>query len=187
MWFLAIVLCQGACMKESRHTFVIPNGIKTPWKPATEEEVRDAERQLGRTLPEDYRQFLLTVNGIKAVNPELVVKVREPTGHRVRPLVELSTLAKDAHAVSRVLASQDYCRFNERVPKKYLFIGSDGALDSGYCMSLEGENRGYVYYWCPEDRTVDVDLNTEDYLTLMAKSFKEFWASARPMRDDDLK
>src|SRR5262245_2984600 len=104
-------------MIEYRHTFVIPKGIKTPWKPATAEEVREAERQLGRTLPEDYRQFLLTVNGIDTTNPRLVVNVHKPTGDPVRPLYELSTLSKDAHEGYRILLTQDFCRFNERVPK----------------------------------------------------------------------
>ncbi|HEX8311972.1 MAG TPA: SMI1/KNR4 family protein [Chthoniobacteraceae bacterium] len=35
----------------------------TPHSPATEEQVRLIEERIGKRLPDDYREFLLTVNG----------------------------------------------------------------------------------------------------------------------------
>lgn len=164
--------------------FPIPQGVKRPWKPATEEEVQELEQKLGTRLPEDYRAFLKTVNGIKAYNPVLVVPVPNPRRKEFSLLVKLFTVSREADPIENLLEEQTDYRFNERVPKRFLNIGSNWGV-GGYCISLSGPDSGQVYLWSPPDTTIDVELDSEDYLLLIASSFHEFWSKARIEREND--
>lgn len=67
--------------------------------------------------------------------------------------------------------------FNESkiIPSNLLSIGDD-PIENKICISVSGDDKGYIYYW-----SLDMeDIDEEDYLpsyknmSLIAKSFTEF-------------
>jgi hypothetical protein len=108
----------------------------------TERQVRDLEDQLGTTFPEDYRRFLLEVNGGKPASRQSRI-----------PLATGGVLLRDLHSVSSLGEpfglSTRIARLRERVPYPLIPIGSaGGASHSGVvCLCLEGRERGTVWYF----------------------------------------
>ncbi|WHX47198.1 SMI1/KNR4 family protein [Paenibacillus woosongensis] len=71
----------------------------------------------------------------------------------------------------------NYMEFNESkiIPSNLLSIGDD-PIENKICISVSGDDKGYIYYW-----SLDMeDIDEEDYLpsyknmSLIAKSFTEF-------------
>lgn len=128
--------------------------IFEPGKKITQKDIAALEQRLGISLPVDYRQFLLSINGGQP----------EPNAFPIRDN------PRDTHGLLERLFSLDEQDtnydildnaevFHDRVPADLLPI----AFDPGgnlICLAVRGENRGKIYFWdhsdeCPPGRTPD--------------------------------
>jgi len=175
-------------MRTSNSGFIVPEGVEHPWKPATEQEVREVESKLGMPLPDDYRGFLKTVNGVWAVSPMLEIPMKTRNGEDDEPWVvgKLYSISKDAEEHDFLLSHQQAYQFDQRVPKRFIIIGGTFGTDQ-ICMSLAEPDRGKVFYWVPsgEGNEEPWEENTTKYLWPAASSFREFWSKLRVAKDDE--
>src|SRR5262245_20191664 len=81
-----------SCMSNEPITFRLPEGATAPWEAATDEEIDEIEQAVGTRLPDDYREFLRSVNGIKSGYPILVVSTPNPRAESKEQLDDLGIL-----------------------------------------------------------------------------------------------
>ena len=170
--------------------YIVPVGIERTFPPGTEGEIREAEQSLGQAFPEDYRDFLRSVNGIQShsatssVNMEVAMKTR--TGQEDEPwgINMLYTLCKSAEPHCQLLTHQRAYGFDQRVPRRYIIIGCTFGMDQ-LCLSLAAPDCGQVYFWCPGDFPPGPYEPTTKKLWPVAKSFREFWSLLRVAPDDE--
>jgi hypothetical protein len=143
----------------------------------TDAQVRAFEQSYGHPLPDDYRQFLLDVNGGQPARAN-----REFDQGVVNNLFSLedteddsSDLAERATWTRPMLPSPDL-----------LFIGHD---DGGnrLLLALAGEHRGEVWYMLtgddarPDDANPRVLWHDRRDMRKLADSFEQFMRSLRPL------
>ena len=126
--------------------------------PSSEAMLARYEENLATTLPDDYREFLLSCNG---GFPSYTVL----NGFRA--------------SVKEFYAIEERELFDpSRYPKFSLAIARDGS-GNDYVMMLAGKVRGQIYYWdheCePADDFVETDDNPFPNITPAARSFREFY------------
>jgi hypothetical protein len=103
----------------------------------TEADVAAVEQRLGVSFPDDYRAFLLQING----------GVPRP-GKWVKQIFSLgSDVPPDA---SFEVAYDNLKVRQERIPRRMIPVADDGGGNL-YCISTTGTDRGVVYYWFHED------------------------------------
>jgi hypothetical protein len=137
----------------------------------TDESIKDFETLIGHSLPWDYREFLGEYGfyGLEAEanSPALngvwigcitVFYGLFPYDDKSYPYGAEFDLAEMYNAF------EGYC------PPELLPIGDDSGQGL-FCLALEGENRGAVYFW---DRYVSPIGNDYSGITLVAKSFDDF-------------
>src|SRR5262245_43798249 len=93
----------GGCSKMSKDNFHVPPEIEHPWKPATKAEVEQAERLLGIQFPDDYGEFLMSVNGIIGESAHLVIPDKDDNPWYIRGI---HSIAADAPDYARLLDRQ---------------------------------------------------------------------------------
>jgi len=180
------------CSKMGGNRFKVPHGAYAPYDKATEEEVREIEVGRHIRLPEDYRQFLLQVNGIRMADElsQLVFSLRDPKGGTIRKfdVYELYTVSKNAKEVDRILERQHDYHFDVRVPNRFLLIGRTSGPEQ-ICISLSGPDCGAVYYWSAPDvpSWEEAERNSEEWLTFLAPNFSEYWSLLRLWQPESLK
>jgi SMI1/KNR4 family protein SUKH-1 len=148
----------------------------------TLDAVRRFERQFGHELPEDYRRFLLEINGGLTARSHRTF-VMERAGRRDE--TNLNTLfSLDDPDESRDLAT--WQRYGEDHLLGGLEVGVDG-FGSPIVLVLAGPHRGEVWMLdrvdIEEDRPVVEWFDRRDVWKL-AGSFAEFMAGLRPLDDD---
>jgi len=143
----------------------------------TEAQIKEFEKSFGHSLPDDYRQFLLDVNGgrLDKANREFDQGV-------VNRLFSLN----DADDESRDLATRAN-RSRPMLPTPdLLFIGHD---DGGarLLLALAGEHRGEVWFMItgddarPDDANPRVLWHDRRDMRKLADSFEQFMLSLRPL------
>lgn len=185
---LALPGAEG-CSKMRTNKFSIPRGAKTPYMPATEDEINEIEERLGVRLPQDYRDFLLTVGGLQSSYPILGVETYNARAKRnqLEDLQVLWTASKNADEFVYLLNRQADFEFDTRVPKRFIAIGRTFGEDQ-YCMSLSGPDRGHVYQWFRYDGELDEEeKKSERWLFHISNSFRTFWDRIRVSTEDDWK
>ncbi len=139
--------------------------LRSPGTPAPAELVRAFEQQLGFTLPEDFRSFLLRYNGGKPIPSAFLLRKR--TGPYSDSLVHrLEGLEPSERAGLRWLHS--FMQY--RLPVGFLAIGID-PTGNFICLGLDSDARGRVYFWDHED---EPDPPHPSHMELVADSFDEF-------------
>ncbi len=129
--------------------------------PALERKhIEDIERHFGRTLPEDYAQFLLTFNGGEAI-PDADYMIRTDIRQQeidgrsglVRDCVEefFGFLGKDQQLAdfegpNFLLGMNETYQIEEFLPRDVIGIGLTSS-HSIICLSLREDDFGSVYYW----------------------------------------
>jgi hypothetical protein len=104
-----------------------------------EARILNLEKQLGASLPEDYRAFLLRYGGSTAV---LEVSVTEPSPKGDTHLVSsFTTLTDDPESCDDIR----YYFSSYIMPRNVIYIAS-GDGDHGTCLSFAGIDKGSVYY-----------------------------------------
>lgn len=167
-------------------------------EPLTAAELAELEAQIGVRLPEDYRQFLLTV-GAGGAGPAYGVLPLRRTGAGWRwegdgaELVDLSRLAEpfpvqgpDAAAVQALLDEHPEALLDER-PEEEDFDGPDGLEDLDALMEARDE-RWTELMWNP-DRTVGavvlchLGCAQREWLVLSGPERGHIWADHRADED----
>ena len=143
-------------------------------------DVRELENMLGTTLPDDYRAFLLDVNGGRpGPDCSLVPLPREDV--LLRDLHSLSTSGAPFDLASRIR------RLRTKIPYPLIPIGSAGGAKYGgaVCLCLEGRMRGSVWYFTlAGDLTPSLlNLPWQDFgnVTQVADDFLGFVSILRPL------
>jgi hypothetical protein len=143
----------------------------------TDAQIAEFEKSYGHRLPDDYRQFLLDVNGGQPDNPNC-----EFDQGVVNCLFSLDNTENDsgdlATRANRIRASLPNSNL--------LYIGHD---DSGNAilLMLAGERRGEVWFMLqgddarPEDANPRVDWYKRRDMRKLADSFEQFLRSLRPL------
>lgn len=109
--------------------------IEEPVPPANEQQVVAFENQIGYSLPDDYRNFLLTVNGGK-VNKKVAKNIRYP----MKPIIEGSVAFNGEVELDYMFSLFD--GFEELIGK-----GADRSLTlpGNYRAFSEMEGEGFPY------------------------------------------
>lgn len=149
-------------------------------QPIGEARVATFEEKLGQRLPDDYRQFLLDVNGCIPTKANKLVPLGEKGGTNLQVLYGLDTQHK-AMDLEESLASVQR-RERGQYPSEALPIGNDG-FGNPIVLAVAGERCGEVFFQAYDDEPVR-RLDTEWYRTRqfrrLAGSFTEFLANLRP-------
>jgi hypothetical protein len=141
----------------------------------TDAQIRAFEKSFGYSLPDDYRQFLLDVNGGRPdrANCEFELGV-------VNRLFSL----EDTDEESRDLATRAN-RSRPMLPSPdLLFIGHDGCGGT-LLLALAGEHRGEVWLMIDDERPYDANprvlWHDRRDMRKLASSFEQFMRSLRPL------
>jgi predicted DNA-binding WGR domain protein len=127
-------------------------------KKATDQQIKALEKQLGHTLPDEYRNFLKTVNGGRP-NPDFIQLFGVPGsgGRAVETLFHLKPAKPEYHQVSfQIEAWGDVLEAHVPVAE------GDGDVIT---LSLEPKTYSAVYWWSHE---------VDEPGHLLASSFDEF-------------
>jgi SMI1 / KNR4 family (SUKH-1) len=147
----------------------------------TEDAVRRFEERLGATLPQDYREFLLEVNGGFA-----------PTSHCVFWLRKSSTILNSLYSLddpderSDLATRQLYPKYPKNdLPPNALKIGYDDG-GSSIVLILSGPHHGEVWFLDtmdprPEGSNPRVEWFDRRDVVKLANTFHEFIDSLRPL------
>lgn len=142
----------------------------TSWGSTNEETIAAFEQQIGFSLPDDYRQFLLENNGAKSNRQVFFVK---DLGQDVM----LDVFFGITHPTSRSLTLGYWLQeYGDEIDEQSLLIGSDpGGRFLLYVTS--GEEKG-IYYW--DDSHLFPQSSEEEGDTYyVAASFSEFCAELK--------
>ncbi len=143
----------------------------------TDAQIRAFEQSYGHPLPDDYRQFLLDVNGGQPAraNREFDQGVVNNLFSLDNPEEDSSDLAERANWTRPRLPSPDL-----------LFIGHDDCGDR-ILIALAGEHRGEVWFMLtgddarPDDANPRVLWHDRRDMQKLADSFEQFMRSLRPL------
>ncbi len=132
-------------------------------------EIKNLERQLGRQLPSDYENFLLSTNG-GVPEPNRFEVPQFDTGSGVTWFFGLLGEPKyrDLAYEQKVLG--------QRLPNGMIAV-ADAAGGNRICLSIRNRDFGCVYFW---DHELESELNVESPLAQLATTFDEFLSILQP-------
>lgn len=143
----------------------------------TEAQIRAFEQSYGHPLPDDYRQFLLDVNGGQPDRAN-----REFAHGVVNDLFSLDDTVNDSSDLT-TRANRERASLPSR---DLLFIGHDDGGNS-LLLALAGEHRGEVWFMLTDDDARPDDANPRVLwhdrrdMRKLADSFEQFMRSLRPL------
>lgn len=73
-----------------------------------------------------------------------------------------------------ILAELSAYHFDKRVPASFLPIGDCQSFER-IVISVDGPDKGQIYYWKPPDAWEAKEEVTEEHLIKIADSFPDFW------------
>lgn len=145
-------------------------------EPLTEEDIATAEAELGLSLPEQYKRFLLNYNG-GYPEPDAFPIQNNPSDTHGLVHYFLCIKKDDIYNLMTYVT-----RFRGRVPGELLPI----AVDPGgnlICLSVVGANRGQVYFWEHEEEAPEGELPGYGNVYLVADSFDQFFNDLSKLTD----
>ena len=149
--------------------------VTDPAEPISLDEIKEAEKRMGLTLPKDYRDFLLESNAGRPEQP-CVFEMKDP--HRdsmqegtVERFLGI-TKSERTNLEDRVNGSRD------RMPPDVIPIAYDPGGNL-ICLSIKGKHKDEVYFWDHEFEAEEDEEPTRDNLYLISKSFSGFLKDLR--------
>jgi anti-anti-sigma factor len=146
--------------------------------PATEEQIRTFEAEIGHTLPEDYRAFLARCRG-GSTDWKCEYEGVSPDGEKRSLLIGTINGVRKGYTYS---LSYNRKFIGNRIPKSLIGIMDDPGGNL-ICLGVSGPERGRVYFWdhecAPNPREWDGRLETAENIDLIAGSFAEFLSGIR--------
>lgn len=148
--------------------------MKESGEPLAETDIADFERDLGYSLPKDYRAFLLNYNGgvPKPDGFSLVYWGGKPEENRV----SFYGLGASVHEGDNLRWTQ--ACFTGRIPSELLPIGDDPGGNQ-ICLCVRGEQSGSVYFW---DHELEHAPPTYKNTARLATTFSEFVSSLHEIK-----
>jgi hypothetical protein len=154
--------------------------------PPTRAQVEAFEAEIGTTLPDDYRRFLLRYNGgnvdwyqFEGLTPE---------GQSWTTIISHVGGLREEPALSLRSARSCYQGRELQIPRALLWIMGDPG-GNAICIGLTGKYRGRVYFWIhdeqPDPREWDGEVETAGNVIFLANSFTDFMAGVVPRDSDD--
>ena len=149
--------------------------------PLSPAEVEAFEAEIGTTLPDDYRQFLLRSNGGRLD----WYRFDGPTPDGKTWPVVISDVGglREESDLSLRAARRCYQGSELQIPRPLLWIMGDPG-GNGICLGLTGRYRGRVYFWIHDEQPVpeewDGEVETAGNVVLLADSFTDFVAGIGP-------
>jgi hypothetical protein len=145
----------------------------SPGPPTTEEEVHLLEAELGRSLPDQYRRFLLTSNG---GNPDRHAVATAPFEIEVRRFYSIGSIDGFVGVDIRWALNG-----SGPFPSGHIPIGEDQGGNS-FILALDGPDRGAVYFW---DHELELDqpnpeIPTFEPATKLSDDFDGLLDAMRP-------
>ncbi|HYR10999.1 MAG TPA: SMI1/KNR4 family protein [Longimicrobium sp.] len=135
--------------------------------PLAPEEIDAFEREIGHTLPEDYRRFLSLCNGGFGGGRFWFV---DAGVHHVGGLREESSF-------SLRHARRVYQLDEPRIPRSLIWI-MDDPFGNAICLGVSGIERDRVFFWDhegePDPENWDGQAITADNVEMLAESFTDF-------------
>lgn len=149
-----------------------------------EENIVVLESAIGARLPEDYRKFLLAVNG-GYIDEGLWYDGINPEGRRIEGGVEAICGLRNDSRLSLEENRADYQTEDDmRIPRDVLGIMHD-PFGNVICLGVQPPQVGKVYYWNHDNEFHDEDYdgtaNTAKNLCLLANSFTDFIGILGPL------
>jgi hypothetical protein len=142
--------------------------------PPSPSQLEAFEAEIGTTLPDDYRRFLLRSNGGSLgdkycfENDEAYVRASAVGGFQEPYSLRAARGCYQGHPV--------------RIPRALVWIMEDPG-GNAVCLGLTGKHRGRVYFWVhdeePDPDEWDGEVETAGNIRLLADSFTEFVAGLR--------
>lgn len=132
--------------------------------PLSETEIQELEKKLGFNLPESYRRFLMETNG----------GIPKPNHFETETAVGSSLILSELD-LSKSDVLDTFYAVTGIIPKHLITIGHD-IFGNYIFLSLEGEDRGSLYFWIHDDpKMMDEYENLLiDKLDFIASDFEEF-------------
>lgn len=134
------------------------------------------EATIGATFPDDYRAFLVEVNGGQP-DTHAVFIIR-----RGRSTLNALHSLNDPDEMSNIAEANDILR--ESLPRELVAIGADDG-GSTICLCLHGDHRGEVWYYDtidprPEGANPRVLWHDRRDFTKLADTFRAFTSALAP-------
>jgi SMI1 / KNR4 family (SUKH-1)/Ankyrin repeats (3 copies) len=138
--------------------------------PLTAAKIRDFEKKSGRSLPAEYRAFLLKQNGGR---PDRTVFNYEPRkGH-----ADGSDVVSEFFSIGARRAENDLSyaleTWDQRIPERMLPIART-VFGNLVCLSCAAKDKGRVFFWDHEEEADEGEKPREDNLYRAGTSLSEF-------------
>lgn len=136
---------------------------------ATAQEIASIECRIGGRLPDDYRDFLATVNGGR---PSPRCFEFECVGRPGEDVV-IQMFFTTARSGRSYAIDHECDVFSDRVPKGLLPIAGD-CFGNIILLDVAAKSPGAVYFWDHEREDDEPDEPTWDNISFVAASFTDF-------------
>ena len=159
--------------------------IQDSYDPLSPEDIAQFEKELNATLPTDYRDFLLEHNGGSFADE--VAYTYEESGGCAGAIghfygLNAALIGYDLRQEISSLQQDLGARAGECLPREVIPVAHTPGGE--IVLGIEGDARGEVYWWCPEDGTE----NRWERLSYIAGSFNAFLDGLVPDPDaEDLR
>ena len=144
-------------------------------------EVEAFEAEIGMTLPDDYRQFLLRSRGGRL--DWYRFDGTTPDGRTWPAVISDVGGLREEPGLSLRAARRCYQGSEPKIPRPLLRIMGDPG-GNGICLGLTGRHRGRVYFWIHDEQPApeewDGEVETAGNVVLLADSFTDFVAGLSP-------
>jgi hypothetical protein len=145
----------------------------------TDERIASFEGELGVSLPEQYRRFLLKTNGGRFSPPgTYAVDVEGAPGGSA----DVGDFFGIDDAVESCDLSWNRSTLSERIPDELLPIACDSG-GSVFCLSLQGPDRGAVLYCDLQSVAFDYEATPKFYP--VASNFEGFLNKICPLSEEE--
>ena len=147
--------------------------------PAPEKAIRSLESDLGGTLPDDYRAFLVRCNG-GFCGGSLWFKGPTPEGEKADAGVHhIGGFRRESYFS---IQKSVEC-YKGRISSDLLWI-MDDPFGNAICLGVKGPHQGKVFFWDheeePDPDEWDGGVETAGNVSLLANSFSDFVAGLQP-------
>ena len=142
--------------------------------PLTNQRVDALERYLGIVLPETYKSFLTRYNGGRPRPNFFTIH-----GFEGNPFGSVHYFFGLDRPIRSNNIDWNYQIYDRRIPRELLPIAGDGSGNI-ICLSLEGVNKDFVYYW---DHDTETSPPTYENIYLISDTFDKF---INDIHDEDI-
>jgi len=151
----------------------------------TEAEIAAFEAELGATLPEDYRAFLLDMNGGQTTRSHCVFTMRMRKVREDETVLNSLNSLDDPDDQSNLATQWRWER--TWLPREVIPVGYDG-FGGTVVVVVAGPRRGQVWFLDgldprPEGSNPRVEWFDQRDVSKVADSFREFMSGLRPLED----